>query len=317
MTALDELVGELQALRRAAGEPSYAEIARRIAARRELAGLSPHSARIARTTVYDVFRTGRTRLNLELVREVVQALDGDEAMVDRWLAHEPAPEPTSEPTPEPPPEQVLGPEPAAGPSGVLLLLLACVLANLAGRVLVDVLGLPAYLDMAGTAVAAIALGPWRGAAVGVTTNLLGTFSSGPDSIPFALVNVVGALVWGYGVRHGLGRTLPRFLALNALVAVACSVVAVPVLLALAGGSTGHGEDAVTATLVELSAALTVATGLANLLMSLGDKLISGFVALVVVSALPAALRRGVPLPVTEVRPGSSGIAVPTPNSRQS
>lgn len=309
MTALDELVGELQALRRAAGEPSYAEIARRIAARRELAGLSPHSARIARTTVYDVFRTGRTRLNLELVREVVQALDGDEAMVDRWLAHEPAP--------EPPPEQVLEPEPAAGPSGVLLLLLACVLANLAGRVLVDVLGLPAYLDMAGTAVAAIALGPWRGAAVGVTTNLLGTFSSGPDSIPFALVNAVGALVWGYGVRHGLGRTLPRFLALNALVAVACSVVAVPVLLALAGGSTGHGEDAVTATLVELSAALTVATGLANLLMSLGDKLISGFVALVVVSALPAALRRGVPLPVTEVRPGSSGIAVPTPNSRQS
>lgn len=299
MTRADDLVGELQALRRAAGEPSYAEIARRIAARRELDGLSPHSARIARTTVYDVFRTGRTRLNVDLVREVVRALDGDEGIVDRWLA---------------PP--AAAPDPAAGRSRILLLMLACVLANLAGRVLVDVLGLPAYLDMAGTAVAAIALGPWRGAAVGVTTNLLGTFSSGPDSIPFALVNAVGALIWGYGVRHGLGRTLPRFLALNALVAVACSVVAVPVLLVLAGGSTGHSEDAITSTFVELSAALTVATGLSNLVMSLGDKLISGFVALVVVSALPLALRRGVPLPVTEGRPGSSGIAVPAPDSRQ-
>ena len=35
-----------------------------------------------------------------------------------------------------------------------------------------------------------------------------------------------------------------------------------------------------------------------------------FVALVVVSMLPAALRRGVPLPVVETRPSSSGIALP-------
>lgn len=282
-----------------AGEPSYAEIARRIAEQRELAGLPSHAARVARTTVYDVFRTGRTRLNVDLVREVVRALDGDGRLVDSWL-EDPAP---------------AAPEPEAGSSLVLLLMAACVLVNFGGRVAVDLLGLPVYLDMAGTAVAAIALGPWRGAAVGATTNLLGTFSSGPDSIPFALVNVVGALIWGYGVRHGLGRTLPRFLALNALVALACSVVAVPVLLVLLGGSTGHGEDAITSTFVELSAAATVATGLSNLLVSLGDKLISGFVALVVVSMLPPALRRGVPLPVVEASPGSSGIALPAPNDR--
>lgn len=299
---VDLLVSELQALRRTAGEPSYAEIARRIAEQRELAGLPPHAARIARTTVYDVFRTGRTRLNVDLVREVVRALGGDDRLVDSWLA-------------DPAPAAPAAPEPEAGGSLVLLLLAGCVLVNLLGRVVVDLLGLPVYLDMAGTAVAAIAVGPWRGAAVGATTNLLGTFSSGPDSIPFALVNVVGALIWGYGVRHGLGRTLPRFLALNAMVALACSVVAVPVLLVLLGGSTGHGEDAITSTFVELSAAATVATGLSNLLVSLGDKLISGFVALVVVSMLPPALRRGVPLPVVDASPGSSGIAVPAPTDR--
>ncbi len=104
------------------------------------------------------------------------------------------------------------------PRRALLLLVVCVVVNLLGRSLVELLHLPVHLDMVGTAIAALALGPWRGAAVGLATNLLGVAESGPVSVPFALVNVAGALVWGYGARRwGLGRSLPRFLGLNVLV----------------------------------------------------------------------------------------------------
>ena len=130
--------------------------------------------------------------------------------------------------------------------------------------------------MTGTAIAAMALGPCWGALVGGVTNLLGVASSGPASLPFGLVNVAGALVWGYGVRRfGLGRTLPRFFSLNLLVALVCSAVAVPILLLLFSGSTGHGQDGIGATILELS----------------------GFVALVAIASHPLSLRSRTPLDV--------------------
>jgi len=307
------LAEELQAVRRRAGDPSYAEIARRVSQQRVGRGASPHAARVARTTVYDCFRTGRARVNLGFAREIALVLGADDAQVDGWIAasrarsaapfSKPVPEPT--PEPEPAPEPAAEPEPAPAhvpPSApavstsrttqVLLLLALGLGANLLGRLLVDVLGLPIFLDMLGTAVVAIALGPWRGALVGGTTNIVGVLASGLVSLPFALVNICGALVWGYGVRRlGLGRTLPRFLLLNALVATACTLVAVPILLSI-GGSTGHGSQGVLDTVLALTRSLPTAVGLSNIMVSLADKLICGFVALVVISALPVALRGG-------------------------
>ncbi len=162
--------------------------------------------------------------------------------------------------------------------------------NLAGNAFHELLRLPIFLDMVGTAIAAIVLGPWWGALVGALSNTAGVTTSGAASLPFALVNVVGALVWGYGVRRlGLGRTLPRFFALGLLVAVACSAVAVPLLLLLFDGSTGHGQDGITATLRDLTGSTALAAAGSNLVVSVGDKLISSFVALVAIAALPAAL----------------------------
>jgi len=100
--------------------------------------------------------------------------------------------------------------------------------NIVGSTINNALKLPTILDMIGTAVAAIVLGPWWGALVGVITNLGGSFINGPIGIPFALANVAGALVWGYGVRSwGMGSSLPKFFLLNILVALAVSAVAAP------------------------------------------------------------------------------------------
>lgn len=292
----DLVIDELHALRRAAGDPSFAEMTRRLIQQRMAEGQDEHAARIAKSSVHDAFRLGRSRLNIPLTRELVRMLGGDPALLDEWLARSDAPPaPSSPPSVESPPARV-GPPPLAH---VLVLGVACVLLNLLGRVFVDVLHLPLYLDMVGTAIAAIALGPWRGAAVGATTNVVGVIGSGMVSLPFALVNVAGALVWGYGVRRlALGRTLPRFFTLNLMVATVCTVVALPILAAY-GETVGHGQDLITGSFRELTDRLVVALGASNLLTSLGDKLIAGFVALVAISALPLDLRSQVCLPLLD------------------
>lgn len=318
MTALDRIAADLQVRRADAGSPSYAEIALRIARLREQRGGSDAHARPARTTVYDAFRPGRRRMDTALVLDIVRALGADEDEVECWaercrtahLADPVAPRSAEEPTdagaPTPAPDVDLSaapapPEPAA-PVGVLAALLTCLgclVVNMVGRVLVVVIPeIPLYLDMVGTAVAAVVLGPWWGVGVGLSTNLLGAGLSGPDSLLFAVVNVAGALVWGYGVRRWrMGRTLPRFFALNCVAAMVCSALAVPIIVAL-GGQTGNGADDVIETIQATVKSLWVAVASANVLTSLADKTISGFVALLAVDVLP----RRVTAPVRPLMP---------------
>jgi len=70
--------------RAACGCPSYADICARIHRARVAAGNSSQKSVVARITVYDCFRTGRTRLNADLVAEIALALTGDPAQAQQW-----------------------------------------------------------------------------------------------------------------------------------------------------------------------------------------------------------------------------------------
>ncbi|TFV84278.1 ECF transporter S component [Microbacterium sp. dk485] len=283
--SFDVLAADLQRLRREAGDISYAEIAARIAARRESEGMSAGAARIARSTVFDVFRPGRRRVNADLVREVALALGEDEQSAAQWrqrsldargslTADVPA-APAPAPTPVAP--AVHGPgEGALRVALLVAVLVGCTGLNLFGAAVVRRWDLPIFLDMIGTATAAFALGPWYGALVGVTTNVLGGIILGPENVLFAVVNVTGAVVWGYGIRRS-ARTIPRFVVLNVAVAFACTLVAVPVNV-LYDGNGGHLSDAVIAAMRDAEG-LWAAAFSANLPVSVGDKVIAGFLAL--------------------------------------
>jgi energy-coupling factor transport system substrate-specific component len=169
--------------------------------------------------------------------------------------------------------------------------------NVVGGTINIALGLPTFLDMIGTAVVAIVLGPWWGALVGVITNIAAAFFTGPVNVPFALVNVAGALVWGYGVRSlGMGATVTRFFILNVIVAFVTSAVAAPIVVFMFGGSTGHSSDALTAAFVQAGRDVLAAAFASSVVVSLADKIISGFVALAIIEALPADLTKGLRLP---------------------
>src|SRR5699024_1851196 len=79
-----DIVTDLRELRVNAGVVTYAEIARRIGGHRGRFNGEGVNDAPARSTVYDAFRSGRSRLNAELVGEIARALGEDEQSVHQW-----------------------------------------------------------------------------------------------------------------------------------------------------------------------------------------------------------------------------------------
>jgi tetratricopeptide (TPR) repeat protein len=82
-TTLDDLVERLRLLKSWAGSPSYETIKDRVNRERTAMG-RPASELAGKTTVVDLFRPGRRRVNADLVVAVVRALHPDEDYVAQW-----------------------------------------------------------------------------------------------------------------------------------------------------------------------------------------------------------------------------------------
>lgn len=304
--SLDGIARDLLALKERTGPVSYAELVRRITRQRIERGVSPAAAQPPRTTVYDAFRPGRARIDVMLLRDIVVALGADEAEAERWVARyrrarrtrdlvrQSSPDAADAlPTSARDAERLVAVRPDLRRRTVAMILLACLAANFAGMATVQALHLPIYLDMAGTAVAAMLFGPGPGVLVGLSTNVFGFVIGSPGAAPFALVNVAGALVWAYGIRRfGMGANLFGYVNLTLLVAVACSLVGTPLGLLMFGGYSGHGSDGVTSSIAGLGLPVVLAAFSANLLTSVIDKMLSAFIALIGI----ATLRSRLPVP---------------------
>ncbi|WP_167133405.1 ECF transporter S component [Paramicrobacterium chengjingii] len=300
--SFDGIVTDLRELRVNTGVVTYAEIARRIGRYRgQLKGDGVNDAP-ARSTVYDAFRLGRSRLNPELVGEIVRALGEDEQSVRQWMVRCYQVQASSERNCER--DAVCTEDPVESPGitqplkshrsryiYVGSVMFACVLLNAFGYALVGKLHLALYLDMVGTAVGAIMLGPWYGVAIAVLGNAAGMTIHGPMALVFALVNVAGALVWGYGVRRSTwAATFTQFFRLNLVVAVVCTLVAVPLLMLGYHGGSGHTSDQLTHTFTSSGQNLLSAVLLSNGITSILDKLATGFIALVVIQRCTSRIK---------------------------
>ncbi|MCQ9386077.1 ECF transporter S component [Brevibacterium moorei] len=300
----DKIAHDLQQLRVTAGDVPYAEIVRRIGKQREARGVSPASSRPGRTTVYDAFREGRSRINTNLVCEIVEALGATEAEVATWrtrcnearalsvrVKSAPTPESVTQPEPKITEETPKPAWPSLHPVAVRALLVAlCLGINFVGYTAIAFLHLPLYLDMIGTGLAAIALGPWYGVFVGAATSVFGYSIHGSMVIPLVVVSSIGALVWGYGVRKlGFGRSFSRYFSLNVAVAVACSLIATPILVLFFNGGTGHNGDSIVHTFTSLGEPELLSVFQANLILSVVDKLLSGFIILMLLNAIGSKL----------------------------
>jgi len=80
---LDDVVDRLRALKVWAGDPSYDTITRRVNARWSAEG-RPAAEQARRGTVVDCFRSGRRRLNTDLVIAIVRALHDETGYLSHW-----------------------------------------------------------------------------------------------------------------------------------------------------------------------------------------------------------------------------------------
>ena len=162
--------------------------------------------------------------------------------------------------------------------------------NVIGGTVAGALKLPIFLDMIGTAVVAMTIGPWWGALVGVITNVTSGFITGPVSIPFAACNVVGALIWGYGTKWGWANDKLKFFGLSVASAVGVSLMAAPIVIFVFGGATGHASDVLTAGLLAAGGDMWTSVFSSNISVSSADKILSSFLALAIIGALPTNLQ---------------------------
>jgi len=321
LQTLDDIAKGLGQLRVEAGNISFAEIAARITRQRIEAGLPGYGAKVARSTVYACFSLGRTRMNADLVGEIVQVLTGDEQLAAQWRrmctrAQSDLPalkvEAVSPTTPAPPaagtPTSEISTSALTMPTAqgavltttanrtalsarkIAIIMLAGIVLNIVPHQIGLALfgeNFPLFLDMIGTAVVALALGPWWGVILAIITLVPWSLSVEPSLVSavwgFAPVTIAGALIWGYGVRRfALGRSLPRFILLNLIVAVVCSLIAFGTIALVFDSHTLHPliqlkvDAAVASGVPELAAILT-----ANMFTSMIDKMMVGIVALLV------------------------------------
>ena len=298
----DEIAEALQKLRVEEGEVSYQDIASRITKKRIAAGMNPHAATVAKSTVYSCFKLGRTRVNASLVSEIVFALTDDEQAAAEWksrclAARRPAALP-NEPAPAPSASDAHDVASRLArirpPRFIALMILLGVIVDLVPYTLVQTFfvdSFPLFADMGGTAIVAVLLGPIWGAVTAILT-ALATMALAPifgfagpsyTALLFAPVAIVGALVWGYGIhKFHFGTNLLRFIQLNALVGVACTAAAfLVVTTAFNGYPMMSVAQQMTDSLTAVGAPQAGAVMVTNLTISLIDKMLAGLLALLV------------------------------------
>ncbi|HVR08379.1 MAG TPA: hypothetical protein VMW75_10045 [Thermoanaerobaculia bacterium] len=117
----------------------------------------------------------------------------------------------------------------------IVLIAAALGLNVGSNLLIPLFNGLLFLDMLGTAMVALAVGPWWAALVGLSTNLiLGPMRGHAEYPDFAIVNVYGAIVWGLAAHGRLapfretvkpGAFLGKLLVLGVLGGTFCAAVA--------------------------------------------------------------------------------------------
>ncbi|WP_282859659.1 hypothetical protein [Pseudoclavibacter helvolus] len=276
----DSVVADLRRLRAASGGVAFAEIALRIQENRRCEDGPDAPSGPGRTTIYDAFRPGRARLDSRLIGEIVEALGVPEESVPRWVERASAALPSSAnfalddaaPTPalasgddiesvESEPDQRVA---ATG-------------RQPDGRAQIELMEFsepPEHVDEhpKGTKRPfswGLVLGVM---ALSILINLFGHYIVAAFRLPL-FFDMIGTAITDIAIGPWAG----------VIVAVCCSAVAVPIILLMFHGGTGHAAENVVWTLQMLGQPQSLAVLSSNLVASVADKLICGFVALAAIA----------------------------------
>ena len=169
----------------------------------------------------------------------------------------------------------------------LALIPSAVALNAAVGWVVKSLGLPVYLDTIGTVLTAALAGPWIGVVTGVVGQVVFALWTGDMMwLPFAVVQVIIALLAALAARRGGFRSAGISAAWGALVGLAAGAASAVISYGLFRGVTATGVTAVTTLLSGLGLTLAQSVTLASVGTDLVDKLLVLLLVGVALRALP-------------------------------
>lgn len=115
--------------------------------------------------------------------------------------------------------------------------------NLVLGTLARMTGIPGlYLDLGGTMIVGLLLGPWWAAGTGLLTNVLLSITGDPVALPFGAVNLLVGVTVGYMSWYGWTKSWPKFIVTFILTALITSLSASLIVTFLFGGATGAPQD---------------------------------------------------------------------------
>lgn len=171
--------------------------------------------------------------------------------------------------------------------------------NVVGGTIIQTLRVPLFMDVIGTMLVAILAGMWVAAVAGGLTNVVLGFTSGPQLIPFALVNIAIAFVVGYMADRGwfqIEEPLEywRILVGGIIIALVATFVGAPIAVYVFGGVTPGTQGAITAYFLASGNAIWTSVISASFVTEPIDKTTSLLIAYFIAQSVPARYlpRRG-------------------------
>ena len=106
---------------------------------------------------------------------------------------------------------------------IVLLTFFCIALNFFGRFIAEQFRLPLWLDSFGTFLMAYVLGPFCGAIVGASGNIIYGFIN-PVAFAYAITSICIALVVGYFAKYGWMKNLFKTMSLSVMVTGVCVII---------------------------------------------------------------------------------------------
>jgi energy-coupling factor transport system substrate-specific component len=163
--------------------------------------------------------------------------------------------------------------------------------NVVGGTIVSTLRVPLFMDVIGTILVAMLAGPWVAVVAGGLTNVVLGFTSGPQVVPFALVNVAIALAVGLLAARGWFRIAEtigywRLFAAGVILAFVGTVTSAPISVFVFGGVTPGAQGAITAYFLASGNAIWTSVISASFVTEPIDKIASVIIAYFIAQSVP-------------------------------
>jgi len=168
--------------------------------------------------------------------------------------------------------------------------------NVIAGSLATLTGIPGlYLDLSGTLLTALILGPWWAATTGLLTNIVNGIIWGPVGIPFGIVNMAFGLVTGYFAQKGWTRSWIKTAILFVIACFVVSGTASIIVTFLFGGATGAPQDIVVFALLSSTGwDILTSVFIADIATKPLDMFFEFLIAFSVLQALPGEFKQRTP-----------------------